>query len=457
MTTDWRCESGRKVNPITKRRETICPGSLKIEKIKGIKKVTELTPHSHPALPFRTAVLEALEMTKDLARTGIKPCQVIRQVIDAQPEGIAKRLPKKGAMTKKVGRTQKKDTHPNPRTLVGLEIPDEYTKTIEGTKFLAKAIVEGDNSLFIFMSEKSLKYLRNAEFWICDGTFKTVPELFYQLYTIHALVGPGQNKHVFPLAYCLMSGKSEELYTALFKEIDLLAEESGYEIFTKLVIADFEKASMNAVRSVFGDVEVNGCYFHFRQCLMKKLNEMDLRDRYCFDLIFWLKVNQVAALAFLPPEEIPGAFAQLLSFLPRELDDFVKYMDKVWVRGEVRASSRYGGRLPVQYSPKIWSVGKRTELGIPRTQNIVESWHNRMKSIIDRNHVGFWKMIKELQSEEKAVHTNIERLFDGEKLKYIPPDLEAHEEKLKTVLANRADYDTVVDFLGALASNLTLK
>ena len=49
------------------------------------------------------------------------------------------------------------------------------------------------------------------------GTFKTVPSILYQLYTIHGLVARGNNHHVFPLAYCIMSGKSEELYRIVFE------------------------------------------------------------------------------------------------------------------------------------------------------------------------------------------------------------------------------------------------
>ena len=56
-----------------------------------------------------------------------------------------------------------------------------------------------------------------------DGTFKTVPLLFQQMYTIHAPVG-GENARVLPLVYALMMGKSEECYTQLFQELISLGE-----------------------------------------------------------------------------------------------------------------------------------------------------------------------------------------------------------------------------------------
>lgn len=51
---------------------------------------------------------------------------------------------------------------------------------------------------------------------LCDGTFKTVPRLFYQLYTFHGVKKIGDRVVSFPFAYALMSSKTEEAYTHLF-------------------------------------------------------------------------------------------------------------------------------------------------------------------------------------------------------------------------------------------------
>lgn len=45
-----------------------------------------------------------------------------------------------------------------------------------------------------------------------------VPVIFCQLYTIHVSVG-GDNSRVLPLVYSLITGKSEEIYKCLFKEL----------------------------------------------------------------------------------------------------------------------------------------------------------------------------------------------------------------------------------------------
>jgi len=42
-----------------------------------------------------------------------------------------------------------------------------------------------------------------------NGTFKTVPTLFRQLYTLHVMVGTEENAKILPLVHALMTSKSE--------------------------------------------------------------------------------------------------------------------------------------------------------------------------------------------------------------------------------------------------------
>ncbi|KAF0987836.1 hypothetical protein HZS_2784 [Henneguya salminicola] len=46
----------------------------------------------------------------------------------------------------------------------------------------------------------------------CDGTFKSNPNLFYQLYTIHDIY----KTTLIPVVYCLLSSKTTMIYTELF-------------------------------------------------------------------------------------------------------------------------------------------------------------------------------------------------------------------------------------------------
>lgn len=56
----------------------------------------------------------------------------------------------------------------------------------------------------------------DAEHWIADGTFKSAPNLFTQLFTVHGLFPDGWH---LPLFYGLLPGKMTTLYKNLFEEL----------------------------------------------------------------------------------------------------------------------------------------------------------------------------------------------------------------------------------------------
>ena len=57
----------------------------------------------------------------------------------------------------------------------------------------------------IFGSPEATRLMQQNAHWFCDGTFEVGPELFYQVYTIHAKIG----HDVFPCIYVLLPNKTE--------------------------------------------------------------------------------------------------------------------------------------------------------------------------------------------------------------------------------------------------------
>ena len=82
-----------------------------------------------------------------------------------------------------------------------------------------------------------------------DGTFKTVPTIFTQLYTIHGRVGGNDNSRILPLVYALMSGKSEECYRQLFQDLIDFSDEENIQLYPQFILTDFEKAAINAAQT----------------------------------------------------------------------------------------------------------------------------------------------------------------------------------------------------------------
>lgn len=98
-----------------------------------------------------------------------------------------------------------------PSTLDEINIPEDL-KNVEGETFLLSDKSFMNERILIFGSVENLKVLGRSRVWLMDGTFKIVPTIMRQLFTIHAHI----NEHVVPVIYCVMSSKSKQCYDEVF-------------------------------------------------------------------------------------------------------------------------------------------------------------------------------------------------------------------------------------------------
>ncbi|CAF4247052.1 unnamed protein product [Rotaria sp. Silwood2] len=279
------------------------------------------------------------------------------------------------------------DEEVEPKTLGDFTLPDAYSITLSRMDF-AKDITDGTERILLFTTSENLKWLQEAKFWIMDGTFKTVPTLFRQLYSIHAPAGGNVNFRIVPLVYALMSNKSEELYQRLFQELNELADENELELKPDFVLTDFEKGSINAVKFEYPSAQSKGCHFHLGHLL----------------------IRHSPALAFLSPLEIPDAFDELKVILPSDAEPIIQWFENNYAHRRIKRILRNGRvqRHNPLYPPEMWSVFDNIEFVFRRTQNKVEAWHRRWKTLIARAHVGTFTMIKQIQKEQNEVEMEIE-------------------------------------------------
>jgi hypothetical protein len=66
------------------------------------------------------------------------------------------------------------------------------------------------------------------------------------------------------------------------------------------------------------------------------------------------------------------------------------------------------------FPPSLGSVYQRTLDGEPRTNNHLEGWHRRFKSIVDKHHLNVYVFLDRLKGEQAYTETQIERLIAGE-------------------------------------------
>ena len=102
---------------------------------------------------------------------------------------------------------------------------------------------------------------------------------------------------------------------------------------------------------------------------------------------FALDIRKLIALAFLESHNIYLAFDTLQNTIHAKL---FKFFDSNYVNGKIIRLRPNG--MPIR-TPSLWSIAESHHLGLPRTQNSLEGWHNKFNSTICAHHIGVFRLI----------------------------------------------------------------
>ncbi|KAI2796342.1 hypothetical protein BLOT_015794 [Blomia tropicalis] len=340
--------------------------------------------HDHAPDPTQAPLAEIRGRIKAMAGTSRDgPSRIIQDVLSQQADAavfagsrdslrqVAKRARRSSAV------------EPEPASLSEIDLPQSLT-TLNGLQWLISDVnMDNGGKILIFGTAENMRRLQASPYFIMDGTFDTSPNIFRQLYTIHGSVGVQQEcAKILPLVYALMSEKSCEYYIRLFEEVSDFAASEECELAPQFIIADFEQAAITAARRVFPMATINGCYFHFGQSIWRKIQDTGLATRYGTDIEFAIRLRMLIGLAFLPPSEIPAAFAEVSRTIGDDAEDLIKYFDEYYVNGRRRIlrGGRSANSVPL-YPPSLWSVAERVELALPRTQKPHRSLASKMEIV----------------------------------------------------------------------------
>jgi len=326
---------------------------------------------------------------------------------------IAARLPSTVALSRTIQRSRNRNNvpPPNPVTVDSLVIPSEYTLTLSNLPFLLYDSKNNENwdinnRILIFTTNENLNILNDSEIWFADGTFKSVPNIYNQLYTIHGNI----DCTVYPLIYILMCSKNENSYSEVLNQINILKP----NLQPKAIVIDFEQAFIKSFKELYTDVKIHGCFFHFTQCLWRKLQSCGLKNRYSTDAIFSHEIKKLSALAFVPVDNVIFAFEELINSdyyvdNEEELRTVVDYFEDTWIGRPTRGGRRRTPTFPI----KIWNMFDAVMEGSPRTNNSVEGWHRAFNSALAANHVTVWKFINMLKREQGLQEAKMEQQTAG--------------------------------------------
>ncbi|KAF0708394.1 Uncharacterized protein FWK35_00036338 [Aphis craccivora] len=181
------------------------------------------------------------------------------------------------------------------------------------------------------------------------------------------------------------------------------------------IIIDFEQPFILAFKDVFPNAEIKGCFFHFQQCLWRKIQENGLQNIYAEDAEFSLQIRHLCALAFVPINNTIQYFEDLVEsnyYVENEniLSPIIKYFEDTWIG---RPNHR-NGRRPPMFSINMWNCYEPVKQDLPRTNNSVEGWHHAFNAALGANHVSIWKFIRFLKQEQVLQEVRMEKRLSGE-------------------------------------------
>ena len=285
--------------------------------------------------------------------------------------------------------------------------------------------------IVVFSSSFQLDIARRCKgTFMGDGTFDSVPSLFTQLYTIHALHGTAS----FPIAFALMEEKTTRAYEILFGVL----KSNGVAVDT--FMSDFERSARNAIRNVYGDVCLKGCWFHYTQSIMRRVKKVGLQKEYTTSSFVNTVVRRLFVLSFIPPIEVP----QAVNLIEREITAFgcesivmklnalMCYFKKTWIS---------------KYPPNDWN--QCVDISF-RSNNWSESFNSAFSRRFARCHPNIHVMVDALKRVENEVHVLWNEFMMGRPTQTKTDEYTTELERLMKMREERWQGD-VIGFVDAIS------
>ena len=199
-----------------------------------------------------------------------------------------------------------------------------------------------------------------------DGTFCTVPEIFSKLYTLHTF----HRGHMIPVAYFFLPKREKDTYKRMLNLLRSYAASLALIFRPRCFYLDFEVGMLNAIEEVFPQVERRDCFFHFSQCLRRKIQKLELQSYYKDSQVKTL-TRSIMALLLVPLNLIDDAWIDICADAPSTdhaaypaLELFRKYVTDTWLKN------------PTIFKRTLWN--HYGNFGT-RTTNHLEGWHRALK------------------------------------------------------------------------------
>lgn len=386
--TLWRC---------CKREIFKCKATLKTS---GDTMINMSTPeHTHMGNASNALARRAIgEMKKHMTETLATPSASQGAVVVNAEGHVQMALPKRASLSRVLRRhrfIQSQTANGGTAALPPLPTNTDFVIPERFRQFLLHESGQGQDRLLLFGDPDLLRAMGRADLWIADGTFKVVPTLFYQLYSIHFESAGGLNPAG---VYCLLCNKTRATYDRFLNALKVLIPSAA----PSRILLDFEAAAMNAFREAYPNAQVTGCYFHLCQCIIRKVNEIGLKSEYESNLEIAGFIRCLAALSHVPTTDVVNAFETLVQEMPANelVNDVTTYFEHTFIRGR-RRPGRGENYAPAIFPAPLWNQFDSAGEGIARTTNSIEGWHHSLQALFMCQHPTVWTFLSGIQRDSQ--------------------------------------------------------
>jgi len=420
--TYWRCS-----NYYT----TKCCARIIVDNKMILKQSSE---HNHAANAAKVEANKKMENLRDQSKISIvgSTQEILSQAVSTVSSAASFYMPLKRSMQRSIRKIRQKeiiDYASIPLVLKDLIIPEKYKYTDKGDIFVLKDTGFKNpgisNRIILMATNENVKTLARCEEYFMDGTFKSCPKLFGQLYVIHGLY------EGVPLAlvYVLLVNKSTESYEKIFQ---LLQEVSTLK--PKKIHIDFEMSMIKALKKTFLNLKIVCCYFHLQKSIYRYLCTLGYKIKYDTDVEFSLQVRTLMALAFVPIDYQEKYYGVLIKRdLLNDHQEFLSYFETNYF-GTLRPD---GVRRDARFERELWNFYEEARNKGHKTNNISEGFNNALNKIMKISNPDIWQLIEGLKKKQGEMEFQKEQLLSQK----------------ETGVPQRKKYKNASEYLSRLVAN----
>ncbi|XP_070201967.1 uncharacterized protein [Littorina saxatilis] len=258
---------------------------------------------------------------------------------------------------------------------------------------------DSENGIIIFAAPSNLHLLCDPAVKILgDGTFKTCPRFFTQLYILHAF----KNGVYVPCVFCLLPSKSEDIYHKMFQAVHFMCVQQGLHLDVTSINLDFELATHKAVLKIWPNASIQGCFFHLSQAWYRKINSLGLSVDYQqpdSDVGLWLK--RFFGLSFLNPTEVEDCLAFDVMLDAPDDERCVQFSNYIL--------STYAAP-DATFPPTLWA---NHDLDDVKTTNGCESFHRHFSDLFRSPHPNVFELMANLKDIQAYSTTKLNTIRTG--------------------------------------------